>query len=98
MSTMSCVVAPQCTQTPCSSQRSTSARTSGTSGCFDAAIPARSAATSSPAASASAAIRSAALGGITPTSASASASARSTSSHDWSRLSVAKIARSSGVP
>ena len=42
VSMMSCVVAPQCAQWPASPDRAASARTSGTSGCCDAAISVRS--------------------------------------------------------
>src|SRR5262245_12635469 len=94
---MFCVVAPQCTYPPASpSQARSSAQTTGTSGWPVLASPARTAPRSRYFRCALATISRAALTGMMPSSACASASAASTSSHDWKRAASVKSARTPG--
>src|SRR5262249_2567396 len=94
---MFCVVAPQCTYPPASpSQARSSAQTTGTSGWPVFASPARTSARSRYFRCALATISRAAAAGMMPSSACASASAASTSSHDWKRAASVKSARTPG--
>src|SRR5215813_2819125 len=94
---MFCVVAPQCTYPPASpSQARSSAQTTGTSGWPVLASPARTSARSRYFSCALATISRAAFAGMMPSSACASASAASTSSHDWKRAASVNSARTPG--
>src|SRR5215475_7217013 len=94
---MFCVVAPQCTYPPASpSQTRSSSQMSGTSGWPVRASPACTASRSMYERCAFRVISSAALAGMMPKSAWASASAASTSSHAWKRAASVNSARTPG--